>query len=514
MAGALDVVVKFLADASSVKDEVDKVEGTGDKIKDWAGKAALAVGGAFAVDKIIDFGKESVNAAADDARAQAILAQTLRNTTGASDAQIKSTEDWITKASKQYAVADDDLRPAMGNLVRGFGSVDKATQAMGTALDVSAGTGRDLGSVTEAMMKAAEGNTGALGRMGIATKDSSGHALSLDQIMGNLSTTFKGQASQAADSTAGKMKEAQIQFHEFQEQIGTYLLPVISTLAGFFTNTLLPAISGFVNFISEHKDLVVSALIAFGIVVGAVVVPAFITWAAAAAAAAIATLAAAAPFIAIGVVIAGVAYLIIHNWDTIVAATKAAWDFVLGAVKFVWDWIKNNWPLLLAILTGPFGVAALLIAKNWDTIKQGATDVWNWVKGKFDALVGYFTGIPAQLGKIFSGMWDGLYSGLQAAIGSIKSLWNSTLGSISFHIPDWVPGVGGKGFSFPQMAAGGIVTSPTLALLGEAGPEAVVPLGRGMGPAVHIENATFNSAVDVDLLSKRLEFAINTGMHG
>src|SRR5215471_196018 len=231
--GGLDVVVKFLADASGVKDEVDKVEGTGGKVKDWAGKAALAIGGAFAVDKIIDFGKESVNAAADDAKAQAMLATTLKDVTGASDAQIKSTEDWITKASKQYAVADDDLRPAMANLVRGFGSTEKATAAMTTALDVSAGTGKDLGSVTEAMMKAAQGNIGALGRMGIATKDASGHALSMDQIMKNLAGTFKGQAAAAADSTAGRMQNATIQFHEFQEQIGTYLLPVVATMSEF-----------------------------------------------------------------------------------------------------------------------------------------------------------------------------------------------------------------------------------------------------------------------------------------
>ena len=67
--------------------------------------------------------------------------------------------------------------------------------------------------------------------------------------------------------------------------------------------------------------------------------------------------------------IAGVAYLIIHNWDTIVAATKAAWDAVVGAVQFVWNWIKDNWPLLLAILTGPIGVAVALIVTHWDTIK-------------------------------------------------------------------------------------------------------------------------------------------------
>jgi hypothetical protein len=489
-------MVRFLTDTAGVKDAVDEVEGTGSKIKDWAGKAALAIGGAFAVDKVVEFGKASVDAAAADAAAQANLAQQLKNSAGASDAQVKATEDWISKASKQYAVADDDLRPAMGNLVRGFGDVGKATSAMGTALDVSAGTGKDLGSVTEAMMKAAEGNTGALGRMGIATKDASGHALSMDQIMGNLATTFKGQAATAADSAAGRMANAKIQFGEFQEQIGGYLLPVLATLASFFTNTLLPAISGFVDWISAHKDIVVAALIGFGVVVGAVVVPAFISWAVAAGAAAIATLAAAAPFIAIGAVIAAVAYVIIKNWDSIKAGAETAWNFVLNLVRSVWNWISANWPLLLAILTGPFGVAVLAIQRNWDTI------------------MGFFRGLPGEFLRIFGAVGDAITAPFRAAVDAIASAWNDTVGSLSFHIPSWVPGVGGKGFDvpdIPHLAQGGLITGDGL-IYAHAG-EAITPAPGGTGgPALHIENAVFNTGTDVDLLAKQVEFAVAAGM--
>jgi hypothetical protein len=70
----------------------------------------------------------------------------------------------------------------------------------------------------------------------------------------------------------------------------------------------------------------------------------------------------------------------------------------------------------------------------------------------------------------------------------IAKLWNNTFGKLSFKVPSWVPKLGGKGFDvpdIPMMAAGGIVTGPTLAMIGEAGPEAVVPLSRagefGMG---------------------------------
>jgi hypothetical protein len=80
----------------------------------------------------------------------------------------------------------------------------------------------------------------------------------------------------------------------------------------------------------------------------------------------------------------------------------------------------------------------------------------------------------------------------KTVFNAIGSIWNNTLGKISFSLPDWVPGLGGKGFSFPKipaLAEGGIVTGPTLALIGEAGPEAVVPLDRyngGMGGGMNI----------------------------
>lgn len=507
-------MVKFLADTTGVKDAVDDVEGTGSKIKDWAGKAALAIGGAFAVDKVVEFGKASLDAAAADAQAQAILAQTMKNSAGATDEQIKNTEKVISAMSKHSAIADDVLRPALGNLVRATGDVTKSQDLLQIAVDTSAGTGKDLGTITEAMGKAARGSVGGLEKLGIATKDAGGKALTSDQVFQNMAKTFKGDAATATDTAAGKMANAKIQFGEFQEQIGTYLLPVIGTLASFFTDTLIPAISGISDWIAQHKDVVLAAFIGIGIAVATFVVPAFITWAITAGAAALATLAAAAPFIALGAVIAGVAYLIIHNFDTIKAVAETVWNAVLGTIKTVWNWVRDNWPLLLAIITGPIGLAVLAIQRNWDTIKAGATAVWQWIKDKFNDLVTFFTGLPGRLSGIWSGIWDGLTSAARSAFYAVARLWNDTVGALSFHIPGWVPGIGGKGFDVPDiptMGAGGIVTSPTLALIGERGPEAVVPLGRfGNGPAVHIENATFTSDVDVDVFMARVAWSART----
>ena len=513
MAGSLDVMVRFLADTAGVKDAVDDVEGTGSKIKDWAGKAALAIGGAFAVDKVVEFGKASIDAAAEDAKAQAILAQTLKNTAGATDAQVASTEKAITAMSKHYAVADDDLRPALGNLVRATGDVTKSQDLMQVALDASAGTGKDLNTITLAMGKAAQGSTGGLQKLGIATKDAAGHTLTADQVFANMAATFKGEAGAAADSTAGKMANAKIQFGEFQEQIGTYLLPVIGTLASFFTDTLIPAISGLSDWVAQHKDLILAAFIGFATVVAAVVIPAFITWAITAGAAAIATLAAAAPFIALGVVIAGVALLIIHNFDTIKAVAETVWNAVLGTIKTVWNWVHDNWPLLLAIITGPIGLAVLAITRHWDDIKAGATAVWQWIKDKFNDLVSFFTGLPGRLSKTFAGMWDGILNAFRSVINGVIDLWNK----LHFTLPkiDLGPlgsiGGGTVGVpSIPHLAQGGLMTSSGLVFAHAGEVITPAPAAARSGPVVHIENASFSDQVDVDVFMARVAWSART----
>ncbi len=409
-----------------------------------AGSTMAGVLGADVVTKatgaIADFGKASVNAAMEDAKAQVILANTLKNVTGASDDQVAATEDWITKTSKQVAIADDDLRPALGTLVRGFGNVEDAQKALSLATDISAGTGKDLTTVSMALSRAAQGNVGALSRLGVATKDANGNTKDLTTIMADLNQMFGGQAAAAADTAAGRMENAKIQFGEFQEQLGTALLPVLTTLVGALNDYVIPALSAVASWVEDHKDVIVAAFIGFGTVVGAVVIPAFVAWAAAAATAAAATLAAAAPFIAIGAVIAGVAYLIIHNWDTIKAATQAVWDFVLGTVKAVWDWITQNWPLLLAILTGPFGALVYLVVNNWDTIVDTVKAVWQWIVDNWPLLLAILTGPFGLAIKFVVDHFDEVKRVVQSVIDGAKSIVSGFIDTLR-NLPGQVKGI-------------------------------------------------------------------------
>jgi len=98
--------------------------------------------------------------------------------------------------------------------------------------------------------------------------------------------------------------------------------------------------------------------------------------------------------------------------------------------------------------------------------------------------------------KFVAGIYKGIFNGIATA-------WNNTVGKISFEIPSWVPKIGGKGFSVPQipmLAQGGIVNQATLAVIGESGPEAVIPLDRmgefGMGGMNITVNAGLVSTPD------------------
>jgi hypothetical protein len=102
--------------------------------------------------------------------------------------------------------------------------------------------------------------------------------------------------------------------------------------------------------------------------------------------------------------------------------------------------------------------------------------------------------------KLYFGV---VYDIFKTLFNGIAGLWNNTIGKLSFKAPSWVPGIGGKGFdvpNIPMLAEGGIVTGPTLAMIGEKGPEAVVPLDRYRGGGgniyVTVQGGDPNAVVD------------------
>ena len=255
--GTRSLTLKLLADVDNftknLKGADTEVKTFGDKVTDFGKKAGLAfaVAGAAAVAYAGKLAIDGVKAAIEDAAAQQKLALTLKNVTGATEAQIGATEDYITKTSLAFGVTDDELRPSIERLARATGDLEKAQKLQTVAIDVAAGSGKSLEAVTNAMAKAAEGNTAALAKLGIGLTASQLKTMSLDEVTAKLANTFEGQAAAKADTFAGKMTRLQIAFDEGKETVGAFILDAITPLVETIVNRVVPAIQDFTENIGD-----------------------------------------------------------------------------------------------------------------------------------------------------------------------------------------------------------------------------------------------------------------------
>jgi hypothetical protein len=197
-------------------------------------KTTLALGkafaSAFAVRKITQFGKASVQAFAADEKAAKSLSIALKNT-GNGFATI-ATEGFIARLQQTYKVLDDELRPAFQTLLTATGSITKAQEGLQLALDVSAGTTKDLGSVTAALARGYAGNTQGLSRLGAGLDKAILKTGDMEQITAALTAKFQGQALGALDTYAKKMDALSIAAANSKEIIGKGLLDSIAALGG------------------------------------------------------------------------------------------------------------------------------------------------------------------------------------------------------------------------------------------------------------------------------------------
>ena len=259
--GTRALTLKLLADVDNFTKNLDKadndVSSFGDKVTKFgkvaglafaaAGAAAVAYAGKLAVD--------GVKSAIEDAAAQEKLALTLKNVTGATDAQIAATEDYITKTSLAFGVTDEDLRPSLERLSRATGDLEKAQKLQTIAIDVAAGSGKSLEAVTNAMAKAAEGNTASLSKLGVGLSSVQLKTMSMDEITAKLADTFANQAATKADTFQGKMLRLQIAFDEAKETVGTYILDAVTPMVDLIVQRVIPAVQTFIDAIGGEKGL-------------------------------------------------------------------------------------------------------------------------------------------------------------------------------------------------------------------------------------------------------------------
>ena len=422
--------------------EFEKLETAGQKAQFAIGKAAAPAAAALGV--LADFGGDAVKAFMEDDKAAQLLAKSLKNTTGATDAQIASVEDFITKTSIAAAVSDDELRPAMDKLVRGTGDVTEAQNLLNLALDISAGTGKDLGAVSDALSKAFNGQLGPLKKLDPALAGLIENGATTDEVFAALGDTFKGAASTSANTASGKMKSFGIQMGEFKESVGAAVMPIVEKL--------LPAFTKIGTWISNNVPLVVT----LGAVIGTL---------------------AAAVFVINGALAAWAA----------VGAVTAAINAVM-ATSFSALWVATGAIVILAVIAALVALQMKfdIFGKAIDGIKAGFLIWWGVVKFVFDAVKTGF-GELANLGKaIFDGIGGAFKGVINAVIATLEGGLNFAIKGLNT-ILDGIDKAAGPWVNFgeipsvklPRLAEGGIVTSPTLAMIGEGnGPEAVIPLSK------------------------------------
>ena len=266
MADIRTLKLALLADTKQFIDGLDKADKETKSFSSKLGSAlktgalAFAALGAAAGAAAIKIGVDAVKAAIEDEKAQISLAQTLKNVTKATDAQVKATEDYIDKTARATGIADDQLRPSLDRLVRSTQDVTKAQKLQQLALDIAAGTGKDLATVTEALGKAYDGNLGALKRIGVPLDENIVKTKDFDAAVIALSETFEGQADAAANTFAGRLARFKVAIDEAKESLGQALLPLLERFAKFATDTLAPALQGIIDGLTGKKKSVVPSL--------------------------------------------------------------------------------------------------------------------------------------------------------------------------------------------------------------------------------------------------------------
>lgn len=448
----VNLIGRDVSASSAIKGVGDTAKTTSESIKDAGAKAGIAFA-AISAGALM-----AAKSAAEDEQSSAQLANTLKNVVGATDDTVKSVEDYINKTTLATGIADDKLRPAFQRLVMSTKDVGEAQKLSNLAMEIATAKHIDVQAAANALAKAHDGNMGALKRLGVSLDETTVKNKDFGAAVVELGDQFKGSLATNADTAAGKMAIMQNSMNEAKESIGYALLPALTSLTGVFQN-LAP-------FIQDNADIIGKTVLVVGALTGAVM-------------------------------LAGLAVKAYEAYVKIAAAAQVVWNAVLSMNPI------GLVVIAIAALTAAFILAyqhsetfRKIVTEAFDAVKDAAEVVAKAVAFAFNAAIG---GIKAQINAVIS----------------MANLAIRALNSIHISIPSWIPGLGGRSFgidlpTIPMLAEGGIVTKPTLAMIGEAGAEAVIPLNKGgMGGINVVVNVQGSVVQEEDLaVSVRDQIAI------
>lgn len=195
------------------------------------------------------------------------------------------------------------------------------------------------------------------------------------------------------------------------------------------------------------------------------------------------------------VALIAVIILAYQHSDTFRQIVQNAWAVVQAVISFAWnnviEPIFELWLLQFRLAWQAAQFLAGIVADAFGAIGRGISAAWGVVSGVFDTIVSEFAKLPGRLASAAAGLWDFLWQGFKTAINTVIGWWNDfeiSIGPISIPFAPDIPKITIGTPNIPKLAAGGIVTRATLALIGERGPEAVIPLSRlGGGGATFVQ---------------------------
>ena len=382
----------------------------------------------------------SIKAAVEDSAAQAQLAKTLQNVVGATDAQVAATEKQISAMQMATGVADDQLRPAYASLILGTKDLATANEALQLAMDISAGTGTDLASVSDALAKAYGGNYKALRQLSPELYAMIKDGASLEAVMATLSKTFGGSAAVAANTAEGKFRRLNVALGEVQESIGLALLPAVEAV--------LPYLISFGTWAQDHVGTMLAvgtaiaaistALIGFKaaqVIANAVtVVTTALNWSLAASAAAAntaLTIGVGAAAIAAGLVVAAGAFLAFKN------ATKTT----VETVKPFGPQLSEIAPKIDTVTKG-LGGAGDAAKKMADRVKEASDALKKYLEAALDdaktqlidaqtAFTDFATSVSDSVKDAFS-FADAKEAGDETGAGFLQGLRDQVAGVVKY----------------------------------------------------------------------------------
>jgi hypothetical protein len=426
----VNLIGRDVSASSAIKGVGDTAKSTSDQIKDAGAKAGIAFA-AISAGALL-----AAKSAAEDEQSSAQLANTLKNVTGATDATVKSVEDYINKTTLATGIADDKLRPAFQRLVQSTKDVSEAQKLTNLAMEIATAKHIDVQAAANALAKAHDGNLGALKRLGVSLDETTVKNKDFGAAVVELGNQFKGSLAANADTAAGKMAIMQNSMTEAKESIGYALLPALESLTGVFQK-LAP-------FIQNNADIIGKTVLVVGALTGAVM-------------------------------LAGLAVRAYEAYVKIAAAAQVVWNAVLSLNPI------GLVVIALAALTAAF----VLAYQHSETFRDIVTGAFNAVKT-----------VATVVGDAIAFYFKTVFGAIKMEINAVISLANMAiraLNNIHVKLPSFL---GGMEFginlpTIPMLAEGGIVTKPTLAMIGEAGAEAVIPLnkagiGGGMNVTIHV----------------------------